>query len=455
MALRTRLLFVDEDKDIRHHFCENLQDDELLIQTVSHGWEALERLKKFPADIVMLCMGGNGLKLIEEIQASAPGAFTVAVINSDGPEEAATAMSLGAYDHVLKPFDFVAVRALIRKINDHLRILEKASFAKNERRKKYRFENFIGQDPKMLDIYNKIDDIAVTHATVLLTGETGTGKELVAEAIHFRSARRSGPLIRINCAAFTETLINSELFGHEKGAFSGAVALRKGCFELADKGTVFLDEIGDISVATQVALLRVLDSGTFQRVGGVKTLNVDTRIICATHKDLLSEVKKNLFREDLFYRIHCISIHVPPLRGRKADIPLLAAYFLKRYAIQANKDISSLSGSAMEMLRRYDWPGNVRELAHVMEQVVVFSKKREITPDELPLNVREPHLLRSFALTLTSRSLPAAESALIRKVLEESHWNLKQAAEKLDIARGTLYGKIKKYGIQRPAMPLP
>ncbi len=449
---RTRLLFVHEDKDVRRHFCEILQDEELSVQAVPHGWEALECFKNFPADIVMLCTGGGGLKSFEESQAHFPGAVTVAVVDGSVPEGAVAAMDLGSCYHLSAPLDPVAVQSLIRKINDWRRS-ELSLSGEVKRRQRYRFENLIGQDPKMVEIYHEIDGLSASDATVLITGETGTGKELVAEAIHFRSQRKVGPLVRVNCAAFTETLINSELFGHEKGAFSGAVALRKGCFELAHRGTVFLDEIGDISAATQIALLRVLDSGSFRRVGGVRTINVDTRIICATNKDLLKEVTKRLFREDLFYRIHCVPMHIPPLRERKSDISLIAAFFLRRYAVRAGKEIATISAPAMEMLCQYDWPGNVRELAHVMERVVIFSQKKEVTPDELPRNFREAPPLCPFALTLTSRSLPAAESALIRKVLEESDWNLKRAAEKLDIARGTLYGKIKKYGIQRSVIP--
>lgn len=450
MSLKTRLLFVDKDKDSQHLFYENLHDENLLIQTASNGREALERIKNFPVDIVMLCIGQDGLIHLDEIHACEPSNFIVAVADSAAEQERAKAMQLGAYDYLLKPLDFDAVRALIKKINNHRKVLEKSSFVEHERRKKHRFENFIGRDPKMLEIYNKIDDIAATDATVLITGESGTGKELVAEAIHYRSSRRASPLIRVNCAAFTETLINSELFGHEKGAFSGAAAMKKGCFELADKGTIFLDEIGDIPLLTQIALLRVLDSGSFQRVGGGKTLKVNTRIICATNKDLWHEVKEKRFREDLFYRIDVVPIHMPPLRERKSDIPLLSTHFLKRYAVQTGKNITRISGPAMETLRQYDWPGNVREFANIIEQAVVFCKKMEIAPDNLPRKMHGAPSSKSFALALTSSSLPEAESTLIRKVLNETDWNIKQTARDLNIARGTLYSKIKKYGIEKP-----
>jgi two-component system NtrC family response regulator/two-component system response regulator HydG len=240
-------------------------------------------------------------------------------------------MKAGAYDYILKPFDFHAIRMLIEKITGHKAILGKSIFLGKEHRKGYRFENIIGQDPKIFEIFQKIIDVAVTNVTVLITGESGTGKELIADAIHFRSPRRSEPLVRVNCAALTETLINSELFGHEKGAFTGATAQKKGHFELADRGTILLDEIGDIPLPTQISLLRVLESKTFQRVGGSTTLKVDTRVICATNKDLSDTVKEKLFREDLFDRINVVPIHMPPLRERKSDVPLLAKHFLRRY----------------------------------------------------------------------------------------------------------------------------
>ncbi|WP_156792258.1 sigma-54-dependent transcriptional regulator [Desulfotalea psychrophila] len=444
MSLQTRLLFVHEERDIRHHFCENLCAEDFLLKTVPDSREALKVLKIFPADIVMLCIVGDGLALLDEIRTHIPDGIIVAVVNNDTSKEVLNAVKLGGYNYVLMPFDFGAIRELIRN-----RLL-KTSFEGKERRKRYRFENLIGRNIKMLDVYQKVNDVAVANTTVLITGETGTGKELVAEAIHSRSARKSGPLIRVNCAAFTETLINSELFGYEKGAFSGAMALKKGCFELADNGTILLDEIGDIPLQTQTCLLRLLDSGSFQRVGGVKTLKTNSRIICATNLDLWHMVQEKLFREDLFYRINVVSIHMPPLRERKSDIPLLARYFLKKYCGQIGKDISHIPDSTMEMLHRYDWPGNVRELANVIEQAVVFCKRKELALHNLPLKVRETSLPKAFILNLASRSLPDAASALIQNVLAETGWNMKQAAEKLDIARGTLYSKIKKYGIEKP-----
>ena len=333
---------------------------------------------------------------------------------------------------------------------NHTKLLQSNDYAGAERRKKYRFENIIGLDPKMFKIFQKITGVAKTDATVLITGESGTGKELIAEAIHYKSTRRSNPLVEVNCAALTETLINSELFGHEKGAFTGAVTQKKGHFELADKGTIFLDEIGDIPALTQISLLRVLESGTFQRVGGTRTLKVDTRIICATNRNLLEAIKEKSFREDLYYRINVVSIHTPPLRERKSDISLLANHFLKKYCAKMKKDIPRISKAVMDIFHHYNWPGNVRELMNVIENAVIFCHGREIIPDNLPEELRKYSQTRDFTLSLSSRSLPLAEATLICKVLEETNWNLKKSAEELDIARGTLYSKMEKYGIEKP-----
>jgi len=453
MISKTKILFVDDEESIRWFFKKSMTTEELIVDTASDGVEALKKLKTFPADIVITDVNMpkmDGLTLLGEIMVSYPDIFVVIVTGYGTIEDAVKAMKAGAYDYILKPFDFDAIRMVIKKITAHARISKKNIFSGQDRRRKRRFENIIGQDPKMFEIFQRIIDVADTNATVLITGESGTGKELIAEAIHFRSPRSSEPLIKVNCAALTETLINSELFGHEKGAFTGAIAQKKGHFELADGGSIFLDEIGDVPIPTQISFLRVLELGTFQRVGGTRTLKVDTRVICATNKDLSHAVKEKLFREDLFYRINVVPIHIPPLRERKSDVPLLANHFLRKYCTETKKNILRISRIAMNILIRYDWPGNVRELANIIENAVIFCKGREIIPVDLPEELKETTQKKGFALGLSSSSLPLVESTLIRKVLEETNWNLKKAAEELDIARGTLYSKMKKYGIEKP-----
>jgi len=323
-------------------------------------------------------------------------------------------------------------------------------YAYEERRKTYRFENIIGKTPQMLDVFHKIQDVASSSIPALVIGESGTGKELVANAIHYTSPRRKGPYIKLNCASLPDSLIESELFGHEKGAFTTAIAQKKGRFELANGGTLFLDEIGEMPPQMQAKLLRVLDDGNFERIGGTKTLHSDVRIICATNKDIHQEVREKRFREDLLYRIHAVSIHLPPLRERRDDIPLLANYFAYMYSKKNKKSIKGLSKKSHKILRAYDWPGNVRELSNVVEQAAVFCKGREITLDCLPEDIKKNSQPKEFTLRLPSKSLPLAESTLISKVLEEADWTLKQAAQDPDIARGTLYSKMKKYGIERP-----
>ena len=289
MVPKVELLFVDDEENIRYLFSAAMADESLLIETASDGKEALKKLKTFPASVVItdvVMPNMDGLTLLKEIKQRYPDIFVVIVTSYGTIKDAVKAIKEGAYDYILKPFNFTFIRKLIEKIADHRKILQATDYPGTEHRKKYRFENIIAQNPKMFEIFRRISDVAATDATVLITGESGTGKELIAEAIHYRSPRKPGPLIKVNCAALTESLINSELFGHEKGAFTGAVTQKKGHFELADKGTIFLDEIGDIPALTQISLLRVLESGTFQRVGGTRTLKVDTRVICATNRDL-------------------------------------------------------------------------------------------------------------------------------------------------------------------------
>jgi len=361
------------------------------------------------------------------------------------------AMKAGAYDYILKPFDFPMIINAIEKLVAHRSVLERGEELRQTGDGQPAFENIIGQDQKMFELYEKINQVAKTNAAVLITGESGTGKELIAAAIHSKSARRDGPLLQVNCASLTETLINSELFGHEKGAFTGAVNRKRGFFEQANGGTLFLDEFGDIPMATQVALLRVLELGTFQRVGGTATITVDVRLICATNRDLVQAVRDKLFREDLYYRINVVALEVPSLRERKSDIPLLAKFFFQRYCAETGKSIQAVSKEVLDHLQQYAWPGNVRELANAMEHAVVFCRGREIAMADLPAEIRQPVAAADFSLRLTSTSLAQAEETLIRKVLEECQWNLKQAAQTLDIARGTLYSKMEKYGIDKPS----
>jgi DNA-binding NtrC family response regulator len=456
MSHSAKILFVDDEPAYRRSFRSNLRkwDRDLEVQTAENGIEALEILKSFQADIVFTDFRMprmDGLALLKAIRENYPDIFVLMLTGVDATKDVVEAMKAGAYDYILKPFDFEMVKKSIEKILEHKRVISEEQGLDID----VSFENIIGQDQKMFEIYEKISQVAMTDASVLITGESGTGKELIAEAIHKKSLRKNRPFVQVNCAALTETLINSELFGHEKGAFTGATARKKGYFEQADGGTIFLDEIGDVPQQTQVALLRVLELGTFQRVGGTETVKVDIRLVCATNKDLTRAIAEKTFREDLYYRINVVSLASPALSDRKSDIPLLAAYFLAKYNRNFGKKVKRISKSALKLLNDYAWPGNVRELGNAIEHAVVFCKGAELLSSNLPAEIRqsqaEPDDPGDFSLALSSSSLADAESALIRKVLEEKDWNLKQAADALDIARGTLYGKMEKYGIKKPS----
>jgi two-component system response regulator HydG len=311
------------------------------------------------------------------------------------------------------------------------------------------FSGIIGKDPQMQNIYRLVEDIAPTDATVLIQGESGTGKELVARAVHRQSPRKNKPFIVINCSAYPATLLESELFGHEKGAFTGAIRQKIGRFEQADGGTVFLDEIGEIAPSAQIKLLRVLQSQKFERIGGEETLNVDVRILAATNKNLLEEVTNGSFREDLFYRLNVIPIQLPPLKKRRNDIPLLARYFLRRFSAEQNKEIKNFSSEAMRLLLDYSWPGNVRELENSIEHTAVLAKRSKVEISDLPSSIRE------FAPTPaleTPGTIVENEKKLLQEVLEECDWNKKKAALQLGISRSTLYEKIKKYQIRKPTI---
>ncbi len=454
MSQKAHILFVDDVEVNRQAFLRGLRKaGHYEVYVVSNGVAALQMLKKQAVDIVITDMQMpemDGITLLKEIRERFPDIFVIVQTGYGSIENAVTAMKLGAYDYLLKPFDFNVIQMLLEKIIKHSELLRQSEYPPEDPRESYRFENIIGQDRKMFKIYEMINAVAKTTASILVTGESGSGKELVAEAIHYRSDRRDKPYQQVNCAALTETIINSELFGYEKGAFTGADQRKIGLFELADGGTLFLDEIGDIPLQTQISLLRVLEMGTFQRVGGGQTIEVDTRIVCATNQDLAKAIKEKRFREDLYYRINVVSIDVPPLRERILDIPLLTKYFLEKYSRQNNKKIRQVSKSIMDLLMQYDWPGNVRELANAINHALIFCKGKEIVPGNLPAHISAGLRARDFQLTLISPSLPKAEAALIKKVLEMNNWNLKQAAADLAIARGTLYSKMERYSICKP-----
>ncbi|WP_373500528.1 sigma-54-dependent transcriptional regulator [Desulfococcus sp.] len=451
MTPRVKILFVDDDRFMRQSFVELIANYDYQIKTANDGLDALAHLQDYPADIVitdLMMPNMDGHALLEALQTSHPEVFVLVVTGSSNIEDAVKAMKSGAYDYILKPFVFNSIIAVIEGIIGFKNASGRAEPLRESRRNGLTFRNIVGQDPAMTELYERIDALATTNATVLITGETGTGKDLTAKAIHDNSLRKSGPFVRVNCAALTDTISNSEVFGHEKGAFTGAVTTKVGCFETAEGGSLFLDEIGDLSLTTQAALLQCIETRTFQRVGGARTIKANVRMICATNRNLAKLVEEKRFRAVLFDRINVVSLVLPPLRERVSDIPLLADHFLQQFNEKAKKNITGISNAATEILKQHVWPGNVRELANVIENAAIFCKGRKIVPADIQDIRREPSH-KSIRLNLSSWSLDHAEETLIRGALYETRGNLKHAAETLGIARGTLYSKMKRYGIEK------
>jgi DNA-binding NtrC family response regulator len=360
-------------------------------------------------------------------------------------------LNIGADDYLTKPF---INEELLAKVKVMLRIKDLHDELKREKNKnillsqalekRYSFGNILGKNSRMQEIYEFISDIANTDSTVLIQGESGTGKELIARAIHFNSHRKTKPFVVANCSAYSQNLLESELFGHEKGSFTGAIRRKVGRFELAHGGTIFLDEIGEVSPPTQILLLRVLQDHRFERVGGEETLEVDVRVIAATNKNLMEEMKKGTFREDLYYRLNVIPIFVPPLRERKDDIPLLASHFLQKFTHEKKKEVASISPEVMETLLAHSWPGNVRELENILEHAIIIAKKDQILPKDLP-----QHFLQKPLPAQQLVSLQDYERSLILRTLKETNWNKHQTSKRLKINRSTLYGKMKRYGLTK------
>jgi two-component system response regulator HydG len=391
-------------------------------------------------DIMMPVM--SGIEVLEVVKEEYPHTLVVMITAYGSVETAVQAMKVGAVDYLMKPFDPDQLSLLTEKLMQQKRIMDENIFLREQMAEAIRFENLVGRSEAMQELFVMIQDVAESDSPVLITGETGTGKELVAKAIHAKSARHNGPFIPINCGAFPEHLLESELFGHERGAFTGAHRAKKGRLDLAHHGTLFLDEVGTVPLKMQVDLLRVLETKEFHRLGGTTEIEVDFRTIAATNRDLQQAIKKGEFRQDFFYRLNVISLHIPPLRLRRDDIPLLAEHFLDRYTRETNKDIDTISKEAMSLLRKYDWPGNVRELENAIERAVVICRKRLLGPEEF--SFLAPHLL---AATETY-SLEKTQIAHLLKVLKEFDWNITRAAQALEINRVTLHKKIKKYELR-------
>lgn len=447
-----KILVVDDEKSLLVMMKDMLAQKEAEVITTPDSEEAYEIFLKERPEIIFCdykMPKMNGIQLMEKILEHNPLVAVVIITGMNDVHLAVEAMRKGAYDYILKPMDIGKILPLIDRIIESQNIREEKKVFEDQIDQLFGFKNFVGNSEQIRHVYEQINRVAASASTVLITGESGTGKELVANAIHYTSNRKGKPFIKVNCAALSESLIESELFGHERGAFTSAHAKRIGRFELADTGTLFLDEIGDIPSSTQIKLLRVLEFKEFERLGGNETIKVDVRLITATNKDLQKAVKEGHFREDLYFRLNVINIKNSPLRERKGDISLLAYHFLEKYSSQMNKRINRISKNTLKTLEAYPWPGNVRELENAIERAVVFCQGGVLTEDELPSNIKAETSGFTISLNLPSYKLAEAEKIIIEKVLSMTRWNLKSAAEILGISRGTLYSKIEKHKLSK------
>ena len=447
MDEKMSIMIVDDEMIVRESLYHWFKKYGHVVETASSGHEALEKLEKLPFEVLFVDMKMpemSGIELLGKVKEEYPDTIIIIITAYGSIDTAVNAMKMGASDYLLKPFKPDQLSLVLEKIASQRKLTAEYQYIKGRLEAITRFDNIIGQSPPMQAIFDLIPEIAQSDSSVLIMGETGTGKELVAKAIHARSPRSKGPFIAINCGAIPETLLESELFGHQKGAFTGAVHARKGFLEVVTGGTLFLDEIGEISPKMQIDLLRVLEDKKVTRIGNRQPIDVDFRLISATRRDLEKDAASGTFREDFFYRINVIALHVAPLRKRKGDIPLLVQHFLNKYSHETTKQVDHVRRDAMELLKRYDWPGNVRELENAIERAVVLSKSRTLGVDDFSF-------LRPSRTQLPGpRSLQEMEKDHIQQTLEECDWNVTAAAKILEINRVTLHKMIKRHNLQRP-----
>lgn len=444
---QTRILVVDDELVIRESLAGWLSRDGYRVDTVPNGEEALENLKTNSFDIILLDIqmdGISGMDVLKQVKENYPDIDVIMITAYGSIPSAVQAMKFHAFDYLLKPFDPDELGVLIQKLIDHRARKKENAYLKEEFEQRTRFESMTGQSPPMQEIFKLIDDIKDTDSTVLITGETGTGKGLAAKAIHTNSIVSNGPFVSVNCGAIPKHIMESELFGHQKGAFTDAKETRKGRLELAVGGTLFLDEIGEISMRMQIDMLQVLEDKIFYKVGGTQPLTADFRVIAATNKNLENAIKNRTFREDLYYRLNVITFAMPPLRERKEDIPLLAEHFLLKTTQEVNRGVERISRAAMDELMLYEWPGNVRELSNAIERAVVVCKTRTITRSDLPIVKELEKGLRNKYFSLND-----VEKHHIAKILNKTHWNISKSSAILGIDRSTLYNKIKRYDLKQ------
>ncbi len=449
------ILLVEDESSSRKGLTQFLQALDFDVITAENGKEALEFFKSEKPDLVISDIKMpemSGTDLLDSIKQISPNAKVILLTAYGSVEDAVKAMKNGAFYYLTKPVNLEELEFLIKKaFNSHQLEEENRELKQELFRERYDQGQLVAQSKKMRELLKTVDKIAASSASVLIEGESGTGKELIARRIHELSSRRQYPFVAVHCAALTETLLSSELFGHEKGSFTGAADRKKGRFERAHEGSLFLDEIGEISKDTQVKLLRVLQEGEFERVGGTKTIKVDVRLIAATNKTLIDEVHADRFREDLYYRINVIYLKVPTLRERKEDVPLLVETFIRQYSQSNSKKIKGIEKAALEALVSYDWPGNIRELKNVVERMIVLSSSEMLTLDLISEDIRQNQnnqIFKDEKKTIPLTTICDAEKELIKSALSVANGNKSLAAEKLGISRRTLYRKLQEYSLK-------
>ncbi len=455
MPSRGRILIVDDESNARAALSEILREEGYTTETAADGFKALGKMQEFAPDVVLTDLkmpGLDGIGLMQKAQAAASDAVFVVMTAFGSISNAVEAVKKGAYNYLTKPLDFNVLAVVVERAVEHARLVQENSRLRNRLRERNPFGYVIAKHPNMVKLLRLCEQVAPSRASVLILGETGTGKELIAEMIHRSSPRSSAPLVRLNCAALSESLLESELFGHEKGAFTGAIARREGRFEQAQGGTVFLDEVSEIPLATQVKLLRFLQERTFERVGGNETLKVDVRIIAASNRDLKQRIAEGLFREDLYYRLNVVTLEIPPLRERASDIPELLTFFLRRYAQENGKRIEGFSSEALSALTNYSWPGNVRELENAIERAVVLCDGKRIELTHLPSSIHAAPVLDQEP-PIPGSTIYDLERYAILRTLEACKGSTSKAATILGISPRKIQYKLHEYGSSVPSAP--
>jgi two-component system response regulator HydG len=453
MKNKKTLLIVDDDSTHRTMLRALIGGWGYDVVDADDGSTAIEAVQNRPFDLVLMdvrMLKVSGLEALEEIKAFNPAIPVTIMTAYSSVETAVEALKKGAYDYLTKPLDFDKLRLTIERAMEHTRLKEENRILKENLGKHFDMQNIVGRSPAMVSLMETVAHVARSEATVMITGASGTGKELIAGMIHYNSPRKEEPFIKINCAAITETLLESELFGHEKGSFTGADRRKEGCFYRAHQGSLFLDEVSEMPLTMQVKLLRVLQERELTRVGGEKVVKVDVRVIAATNKDLVDLKRKGLFREDLYYRLNVISLEIPPLSERRDDIPLLARHFLEMFSAKNNKEIKGFTPKAMDRLIRHDWPGNVRELMNAVERGVVLTRTEYLDAQDFAVMQnasRQPaEAVSVFDGEENNLSLETVEKNAVLRTLEAADGNKSEAARRLGITRKTLHKKLKKYG---------